>query len=81
MNHHGAKGGCMTRAACQHCAHFVDDPALIEAEIPNLTSFGSAYSSARGYAGICRKLDLFLDPMLAEHCPSFSFRGAVNGKE
>jgi len=71
----------MTEEACQHCVHFVDDPALIEAEIPNLTIFGSAYSSARGDAGICRKLDLFLDPVLGEHCPSFSLRGEAKGKE
>lgn len=64
----------MTEETCQHCAHFVDDPAFIEAEFPNLTMLGSAYSSARGDAGICQKLDLFLDPMLAKHCPSFGPR-------
>ncbi len=65
---------------CRHCAHFVDDPAIIEAEFPGLTVFGSAYSSARGEAGICQKLELFLDPMLVKHCPSSSLRGETDGK-
>jgi hypothetical protein len=56
---------------CRSCAHFVDDPACIEAEFPNLTIFGSAYSSARGDAGICQALDLFTDPLTAKDCASF----------
>ena len=64
----------VTRQTCQHCAHFNDDPAFIEAEIPGLTSFGSAYSSARGHAGICQELDRFMDPVLAEYCPSYAPR-------
>ena len=61
----------MIKHTCQNCIHFVDDPAVIEAEIPGLTSFGSAYSSARGYAGICREFYRFLDPEAAYNCPSF----------
>ena len=64
----------MIKQTCQHCAHFVDDPAVIESEIPGLTSFGSAYSSARGHAGICREHDRFMDPMRALDCPSFEAR-------
>jgi hypothetical protein len=64
----------MNERTCQHCARFADDPAVIEAEIPGLTSFGSAYSSARGYAGICREFDRFMDPVLARDCPSFVSR-------
>lgn len=64
----------MIKQTCQHCTHFNDDPAFIEAEIPGLTSFGSAYSSARGHAGICHALDRFMDPVLAENCPSFAPR-------
>lgn len=56
---------------CQHCIHFDDDPASIEAEFPYLTVFGSAYSAARGEAGICKKLGLFTDPQPARCCPSF----------
>jgi hypothetical protein len=59
----------------------MDDPASIEAEIPNLTVFGSAFSSARGNAGICRKFDRFMDPLPARDCPSFTFRGELEGRE
>jgi hypothetical protein len=59
---------------CRHCKYFVDDPALIEAEFPNLTILGSAYSSARGEAGICRKQDTFNDPLDARQCPWFEPR-------
>ena len=64
----------MIKKTCQHCSKFNDDPAFIEAEIPGLTSFGSAYSSARGHAGICRAFDRIMDPVLAENCPSFAPR-------
>ena len=67
----------MIKQTCQHCAHFIDDPAVIEAEIPGLTSFGSAYSSARGHAGICREFDRFMDPLMARECPSFEARSVV----
>lgn len=56
---------------CRHCAHFVDSPAAIEARIPNLTMLGSAYSSARGHAGLCEEYGRFMDPMPAQSCPSF----------
>jgi hypothetical protein len=62
----------MSKPTCQHCANFNDDPAFIEAEIPGLTSFGSAYSSARGYAGICHAFDRFMDPVPADNCQSFA---------
>lgn len=68
----------MVKQTCQHCAHFIDDPAVIEAEIPGLTSFGSAYSSARGDAGICREFDRFMDPLMAPDCPSFEARSVVS---
>jgi hypothetical protein len=42
---------------------------VIESEIPGLTSFGSAYSSARGHAGICKEHDRFMDPMRALPIP------------
>jgi hypothetical protein len=62
---------------CQHCIHFDDDPASIEREFPYLTVFGSAYSAARGEAGICNKLDRFLDPQPARCCPFFEAAVAV----
>ena len=71
----------MIERTCQHCVHFVDDPASIEAEFPYLTVFGSAYSSSRGHAGICKKLDRFMDPLPAKECPSFTPRGESDGQE
>jgi hypothetical protein len=56
---------------CRSCVHFDDDPAHLETEVPGILVFGSAYSSARGHAGMCRQLDRFLDPLPARHCPSF----------
>ena len=70
----------MIKQTCQHCAHFVDDPAAIEAEIPGLTSFGSAYSSARGHAGICQELDRFMDPLPAQECSLFEPREQTDGQ-
>ena len=61
----------MTERTCRSCLHFVDDPTRIEAEFPYLTVFGSAFSSARGDAGICERFDRFLDPMPAAFCPGF----------
>jgi hypothetical protein len=71
----------MIERTCRHCALFIDDPASIEAEVPNLTVFGSAYSSARGDAGICREFDRFMDPLPAKGCPSFTLRGELEGQE
>jgi hypothetical protein len=71
------KGKSTIHRTCRHCARFMDDPASIEAEVPNLTVFGSAYSSARGHAGICREFDRFMDPLPGEDCPSFILRGTT----
>ena len=62
----------VTEATCRSCVHFDDDPASIEAQIPKFTTFGSAYSSARGNAGFCQKLNRFLDPQPAQSCPEYS---------
>jgi hypothetical protein len=64
---------------CRSCSHFVDDPAVIEYEFPYITTFGSAYSSARGDAGICQKFGRFLDPLPAESCGSFLLREGHQG--
>jgi hypothetical protein len=69
----------MVEATCRSCVHFVDDPACIEAEFPNLTIFGSAYSSARGDAGICQALDRFTDPLPVKDCTSVELCTESNG--
>jgi hypothetical protein len=67
-------------ATCRACTHFVDDPAVIEAWIPNLTMLGSAYSSARGTAGICAEFDCFTDPVPAERCASYQAREGITDR-
>jgi len=56
---------------CRSCIHFDDDPGRLEIEVPGILVFGSAFSSARGHAGMCHRLDRFLDPLPARDCPSF----------
>jgi len=68
-----------TVATCQHCAHFVDDPDSIEAELSNLTVLGSAYSSTRGEAGICQKRGRFMGPVPAADCAEFTARDQPDG--
>ena len=67
----GSEFDQIVEPTCRSCVHFDDDPAHLEAEVPGILVFGSAYSSARGHAGMCRRLDRFLDPILARQCPSF----------
>jgi len=56
---------------CRSCVHFDDDPGHLESEVPGIMVFGSAYGSSKGHAGLCSKLDRFLDPIPARSCPSF----------
>ena len=74
MKNAALKGPTRTEPTCRDCTNFVDDPAAIEDWIPNFTMLGSAYSSARGTAGICRNDDRFLDPVPASYCPAFAQR-------
>jgi hypothetical protein len=48
---------------CRECKHFNNDPAWLERELPGLNALSSAYSSARGEAGICVKRDIYLSPI------------------
>ena len=66
---------------CRSCRHFYDDPSSLEAEFPYLTVFGSAFSSARGEAGMCEELDRFIDPVPARCCPSFAPRVVRAGRK
>jgi len=55
---------------CAGCAHFVDDPARIEAMVPGLTVMGSAYASVRSDDGICLEHDLIVSAR--DVCARFS---------
>ncbi len=38
---------------CAHCRHFNGRPPDIEAALPGLSSFGSAYAAVRSNDGLC----------------------------
>lgn len=57
---------------CGLCAHFVDDPALIEALIPDLPTMGSARASVRGDDGVCAVHDRIVTAR--DGCDRFSPR-------
>ena len=46
-----------SRGTCRNCAHFVNDPARIEAMVPGLAAMGSAWASVRSDDGICALRD------------------------
>jgi len=54
---------------CKDCKFFDYDPKSLELIFPGLKILGSAYSSARGDAGICNLYNLFLLP--GKVCPQF----------
>jgi hypothetical protein len=45
---------------CASCAHFRNDPAFLEKEMPGMASMGSAHSSVRADDGICVRHDRYL---------------------
>ena len=55
---------------CQGCAHFLTDPALIEAALPGLAILSSAHASVRGQDGLCVLHDRLIDGR--RRCASFA---------
>jgi hypothetical protein len=45
---------------CRDCAHFRNDPAYLEAQMPGWSSLGSAWGATRAEDGICVLRDLYL---------------------
>jgi len=70
--------GKRANLTCRSCVHFDDDPGHLEAEVPGIMVFGSAYGSSRGHAGLCSALNRFHDPIPARDCPSFEHLSAVD---
>ena len=66
----GARG-----ASCQHCIHFENDPARIEAVYPGLTAMSSGFASVRDRDGVCNFNQLYLSAR--DSCPHFAARGAT----
>jgi len=59
---------------CRDCIYFENNPRWLENELPGLNALSSAYGSARGEAGICSKLDIYLSPV--KKCDFFEHRHA-----
>ncbi|TDW99094.1 hypothetical protein [Dinghuibacter silviterrae] len=59
----------MKTPACQHCAHFQNDPALIEKAYPGLTSLSSGFASVRDQDGFCDYHQLYLSAR--DNCQDF----------
>jgi hypothetical protein len=54
---------------CQQCAHFQNDPALVEAVYRGLTAMSSGYASVRDRDGFCDFHQLYLSAR--DSCPDF----------
>jgi hypothetical protein len=54
---------------CQKCAHFQNDPELIEKMYPGLTTMSSGFASVRDKDGICSFNQLYLSAR--DSCPHF----------
>ncbi|SDV48922.1 hypothetical protein [Chitinasiproducens palmae] len=61
--------------ACRHCARWADDRAMLEARIPGLASFGSAYGATVGESRLCLLHDQLVMPR--DHCRDFTSRAAA----
>jgi hypothetical protein len=57
---------------CQNCAHFQNDPALIEAAYPGLTTMSSGFASVRDRDGLCNYNQIYLSAR--DSCPHFAPR-------
>ena len=55
---------------CGNCRHFCNDPAVIEAAFPGLTTMSSAYASVRANDGLCARHDVYL--AFTDTCQDFS---------
>jgi hypothetical protein len=60
---------------CGACAHFRNDPAYLEKEMPGWSSLGSAWGSTRAEDGICSLRELYLSA--SQGCERFECRGAA----
>jgi len=55
---------------CQTCSSFQNDPALIEAVYPGLTTMSSGFASVRHHDGFCNYNQLYLSAL--DSCPHFT---------
>ena len=59
-----------SKAICQNCMHFENDPALIEKAYPGLTIMSSGYASVRDKDGLCNYNQLYLSAR--DSCPHYT---------
>jgi hypothetical protein len=57
-------------SVCKNCAHFQNDPALIEKAYPGLTIMSSGFASVRDQDGLCNYNQLYLSAR--DSCPHFT---------
>jgi hypothetical protein len=55
---------------CRECAHFQNDPSLIEEAYPGLTAMSSGFASVRDRDGFCNYNQLYLSAH--DSCESFA---------
>ncbi|MDR3437408.1 hypothetical protein [Telmatospirillum sp.] len=55
---------------CLGCAHFTNDPQVLESLFPGLSSFSSGAASVRADDGLCRHHGRYLSAWCT--CPAFS---------
>jgi len=55
---------------CGHCRHAVSGGAVLEQQIPGLSTLGSGFGSSIGGSLLCRLHDQLVDP--ADDCPRFT---------
>ena len=55
---------------CRHCAHFCNDPKVLEQAMPGIASLSSAYGSVRSDDGLCARHDRYLSAQSG--CSEFS---------
>jgi len=58
-----------SKAICQKCAHFQNDPAFIEQVYRGLTAMSSGYASVRDRDGFCNYHQIYLSAL--DNCPRF----------
>jgi hypothetical protein len=61
-----------TGSICQNCAHFQNDPAIIEEAYHGLTAMSSGFASVRDEDGFCNYNQLYLSAR--DSCARFEKR-------
>ena len=65
-------GGRNTGPVCEGCVWFQNDPSLIEAMYPGLTTMSSGFASVRDRDGLCQHHQRYLSAR--DSCEQFSPR-------